>query len=52
MPSCVRSLALLALGLGMASVSKAAIGDSGTGSTTRYWVCPSWATLTFTRNDR
>lgn len=36
---CIRSLALMALGLGMASVSKAAVGDSGTGSTTRYWDC-------------
>lgn len=39
MPACIRSLAILALGLGLASVSKAAVGDFGKGSTTRYWDC-------------
>lgn len=36
MPATFRSIAFLALGLGMASISNAAVGDSGTGSTTRY----------------
>jgi len=39
MTTSTRSLALLALGLGMASISNAIDGTEGSAKTTRYWDC-------------